>query len=157
MHTTWRQMERGACLSPAGLEPRSARVDGAGTAAPCAQAQSIGTLKMMIPASPDGGWDQTGRALGAAMQSAKLVQSVQFAAQDDRRPGRGLQGRPRQGVVARAGRRGGSDHILAGLTPRAVGVEPTKVTTSRRSAAATTRRIRLLSAGSRRVCWRRSH
>jgi putative tricarboxylic transport membrane protein len=38
----------------------------------------IGTLKMMIPANPGGGWDQTGRAQRAAMQSAKSVQSVQF-------------------------------------------------------------------------------
>ncbi len=45
---------------------------------PGAQAQSIGTLKMMIPANPGGGWDQTGRSLGTAMQSAKVVQSVQF-------------------------------------------------------------------------------
>jgi putative tricarboxylic transport membrane protein len=43
-----------------------------------AQAQSLGTLKIMIPANPGGGWDQTGRALGAAMQAAKVVQSVQF-------------------------------------------------------------------------------
>ena len=35
-------------------------------------------LKMMIPANPGGGWDQTGRSLVAAMQSAKLVSSVQF-------------------------------------------------------------------------------
>ncbi len=35
-------------------------------------------LKMMIPANPGGGWDQTGRALAAAMQSAHLVSSVQF-------------------------------------------------------------------------------
>lgn len=42
------------------------------------RAQAIGTLKMMIPANPGGGWDQTGRALGAAMQAAKVVQSVQF-------------------------------------------------------------------------------
>jgi putative tricarboxylic transport membrane protein len=35
-------------------------------------------LKMMIPANPGGGWDQTGRALASAMQSAKLVSSVQF-------------------------------------------------------------------------------
>jgi putative tricarboxylic transport membrane protein len=35
-------------------------------------------LKMMIPANPGGGWDQTGRNLAAAMQSAKLVSSVQF-------------------------------------------------------------------------------
>jgi putative tricarboxylic transport membrane protein len=33
---------------------------------------------MMIPANPGGGWDQTGRNLAAAMQAAKLVQSVQF-------------------------------------------------------------------------------
>ena len=32
----------------------------------------------MIPANPGGGWDQTGRNLAAAMQSAKLVSSVQF-------------------------------------------------------------------------------
>src|SRR5918996_670288 len=35
-------------------------------------------LKMMIPANPGGGWDQTGRSLAAAMQNAKLVSSVQF-------------------------------------------------------------------------------
>jgi len=35
-------------------------------------------LKMMIPANPGGGWDQTGRSLAAAMQAAKLVSSVQF-------------------------------------------------------------------------------
>ena len=33
---------------------------------------------MMIPANPGGGWDQTGRNLATAMQSAKLVSSVQF-------------------------------------------------------------------------------
>jgi len=36
------------------------------------------SLKMMIPANPGGGWDQTGRNLAVAMQSAKLVSSVQF-------------------------------------------------------------------------------
>src|ERR1041384_2411435 len=36
------------------------------------------TLKMMIPANPGGGWDQTGRNLAAAMQSAKLASGVQF-------------------------------------------------------------------------------
>jgi putative tricarboxylic transport membrane protein len=34
------------------------------------------SLKMMIPANPGGGWDQTGRNLAAAMQSAKLVFGV---------------------------------------------------------------------------------
>jgi len=43
-----------------------------------AHAQALGTIKMMIPANPGGGWDQTGRALAAAMQSAKAVQSVSF-------------------------------------------------------------------------------
>lgn len=36
------------------------------------------TLRIVIPANPGGGWDQTGRNLAAAMQSAKLVSSVQF-------------------------------------------------------------------------------
>ena len=36
------------------------------------------SLRMMIPANPGGGWDQTGRNLAAAMQSTKLVSSVQF-------------------------------------------------------------------------------
>jgi putative tricarboxylic transport membrane protein len=40
--------------------------------------QQLGAVKMMIPANPGGGWDQTGRALGAAMQAAKVAQSVQF-------------------------------------------------------------------------------
>ena len=43
-----------------------------------AVAQPVGTMKMMIPANPGGGWDQTGRNLGAAMLSAKLVQAVSF-------------------------------------------------------------------------------
>src|ERR671919_1043787 len=32
----------------------------------------------MFPANPGGGWDQTGRQLAGAMQSAKVVSSVQF-------------------------------------------------------------------------------
>ncbi len=36
------------------------------------------SLKMMIPANPGGGWDQTGRNLATAMQSVNLVSSVQF-------------------------------------------------------------------------------
>src|SRR5574341_2570391 len=36
------------------------------------------SLKMMIPANPGGGWDQTGRSLAGAMMSAKLVSGVQF-------------------------------------------------------------------------------
>jgi putative tricarboxylic transport membrane protein len=40
--------------------------------------QQLGAVKMMIPANPGGGWDQTGRALGAAMQAAKVAPSIQF-------------------------------------------------------------------------------
>jgi putative tricarboxylic transport membrane protein len=45
---------------------------------PLASAQAVGTLKMLIPANPGGGWDQTGRNLAVAMQAGKLVGSVQF-------------------------------------------------------------------------------
>ena len=44
----------------------------------CASASAQPALRMMIPANPGGGWDQTGRGLAAALQSAKLVRSVQF-------------------------------------------------------------------------------
>jgi putative tricarboxylic transport membrane protein len=36
------------------------------------------TLKFMIPANPGGGWDTTGRALGAALAEAKAVDAVQY-------------------------------------------------------------------------------
>lgn len=41
-------------------------------------AQAIDSLKILIPANPGGGWDQTGRTLGAAMQSAGVVKNVQY-------------------------------------------------------------------------------
>ena len=47
-------------------------------AAGTAQAQSLGNLKMMIPANPGGGWDQTGRALATAMQAAGVISGAQF-------------------------------------------------------------------------------
>src|SRR5512144_268113 len=50
----------------------------AGTLLASGSAAALDNVKMMIPANPGGGWDQTGRALAAAMQSAKVVQSVQF-------------------------------------------------------------------------------
>ena len=46
----------------------------AALAAPTAHA--IDNLKILVPANPGGGWDQTGRALQAAMQSDKLVGKV---------------------------------------------------------------------------------
>jgi putative tricarboxylic transport membrane protein len=35
-------------------------------------------IKMMIPANPGGGWDTTGRALGKAMQDAKVADTVTY-------------------------------------------------------------------------------
>ena len=46
----------------------------AALAAPSAHA--IDNLKILVPANPGGGWDQTGRALQAAMQSSNLVKKV---------------------------------------------------------------------------------
>jgi len=40
--------------------------------------QAQPTLKMMIPANPGGGWDQTGRNLAQALISAKQAAAVQF-------------------------------------------------------------------------------
>jgi putative tricarboxylic transport membrane protein len=39
---------------------------------------SLPLLRLYIPGGAGGGWDQTGRALGAAMQSAGLVQRVEY-------------------------------------------------------------------------------
>ena len=36
------------------------------------------SVKILIPANPGGGWDQTGRTLGKVMGDAKLVSSVQY-------------------------------------------------------------------------------
>ena len=43
-------------------------------AAPCALA--LDSLKLLVPAAPGGGWDQTGRALQAALQADKIVPRV---------------------------------------------------------------------------------
>jgi putative tricarboxylic transport membrane protein len=41
-------------------------------------AQTPANLKILVPANPGGGWDQTGRNLAQAMQKAGLVKSVQI-------------------------------------------------------------------------------
>jgi putative tricarboxylic transport membrane protein len=43
-----------------------------------APAAAIDNVKFLVPANPGGGWDQTARNLGAAMQAAKLVKNVQY-------------------------------------------------------------------------------
>jgi putative tricarboxylic transport membrane protein len=39
-------------------------------------AAAIDSLKILVPAAPGGGWDQTGRALQAAMQSDNIVSKI---------------------------------------------------------------------------------
>ena len=39
-------------------------------------ALGLDSLKILVPAAPGGGWDQTGRALQAALQSEKIVQRI---------------------------------------------------------------------------------
>ncbi len=41
-------------------------------------AGAIDNVKILIPANPGGGWDQTGRALAQAMLAAKLVKNVKL-------------------------------------------------------------------------------
>ena len=41
-------------------------------------ARAATNVKMMIPANPGGGWDTTGRALGKAMQDAKVADTVSY-------------------------------------------------------------------------------
>lgn len=49
-----------------------------GAVALSGMALAVDNLKVMIPANPGGGWDSTGRALVAAMQSAGTVKNVQM-------------------------------------------------------------------------------
>ncbi|WP_332814630.1 Bug family tripartite tricarboxylate transporter substrate binding protein [Ramlibacter sp.] len=53
-----------AALAAAGALPLSAR--------------AAASVKIMIPANPGGGWDSTGRALGKALQDAKVAYNVNF-------------------------------------------------------------------------------
>ncbi len=61
-----------------GAAAAAAVVAANGLLATPASAQSLGTLKMMVPANPGGGWDQTGRALASAMQAAGVISGAQF-------------------------------------------------------------------------------
>ncbi len=53
-----------AALAAAGALPLSAR--------------AAANVKLMIPANPGGGWDSTGRALGKALQEAKVADNVNY-------------------------------------------------------------------------------
>ena len=48
----------------------------AAVALAASSAHAMENLKILVPANPGGGWDQTGRALQAAMQSANLAKAT---------------------------------------------------------------------------------
>lgn len=50
----------------------------AGAGLPLGASAQMASLKLMIPANPGGGWDGTGRALGAAIQEAGAARSVSY-------------------------------------------------------------------------------
>src|SRR4051812_35019569 len=63
------------------LKAGAAAAAAAGLWATGARAQKIEPLpdlRIVIPANPGGGWDQTGRALGTALQTTKLVERIQY-------------------------------------------------------------------------------
>lgn len=47
-------------------------------AATAAAAPTLAKLKIYIPAGAGGGWDQTGRGIGAAIQSTNLVREIEY-------------------------------------------------------------------------------
>lgn len=47
------------------------------SAAPLASAQTLNNVRIMAPASPGGGWDQTSRAIQTVMQNQNLAKPVQ--------------------------------------------------------------------------------
>lgn len=63
-----RQILKGG-IAAAGLWASGARAQ---------KAEPLPELRLVIPANAGGGWDQTGRAFGTALQSAKLVDRVQY-------------------------------------------------------------------------------
>ena len=50
-----------------------------------APALALDSLKILVPANPGGGWDQTGRALQAAMNAEGIVKKVRS---EERRVGK---------------------------------------------------------------------
>jgi putative tricarboxylic transport membrane protein len=63
-------------VTAAGIAPTSVLAQAAKPAP--AAAPSIPRLRIVIPANEGGGWDQTGRALGAAMMAAGAVGQVEY-------------------------------------------------------------------------------
>lgn len=60
------------------LRPRFVALAALASLALAAPVHAFDQMKIMVPAGPGGGFDQTGRNLGAAMQAAGVVKSIQF-------------------------------------------------------------------------------
>lgn len=60
------------------MNPFNKALAGAALAFAATGALAQQSVKILIPANPGGGWDQTGRTLGKVMNDAKLVSSVQY-------------------------------------------------------------------------------
>jgi len=68
--TSWLAATAAAGMAPASVWAQAARPAGA--------AAAITRLRIVIPANEGGGWDQTGRALGAAMTAAGAVGQIEY-------------------------------------------------------------------------------
>ena len=69
MHHRRRQILKGGAAAAASLWAAGAWAQ---------KIEPLPELRIVIPANPGGGWDQTGRALGTALQTTKLVERVQY-------------------------------------------------------------------------------
>ena len=67
-----------APAAPAPRAPTPAAAKPAAVPNPGPAAVALPVLRIVIPGSAGGGWDQTGRALGAAIQAAGLAQKVEY-------------------------------------------------------------------------------
>lgn len=70
--TAWTTAAPGAVWAQAAAAAAGPR------AAPPKASKVAGTLRIVIPANPGGGWDQTGRALGAALTAAGAADQVEY-------------------------------------------------------------------------------
>lgn len=77
-HPNMKMNRRHALLGTAGLVLQAAAPHVLAQAAESAAA-AMSRLKIYIPAGKGGGWDQTGRSLGRAIQSTGLVPEIEYA------------------------------------------------------------------------------
>ncbi|KNZ30976.1 MAG: hypothetical protein AD742_19500 [Methylibium sp. NZG] len=67
-----------AALAQSAARPQAAAIPPSPSAAAGLPVTPLPLLRLYIPGGAGGGWDQTGRALGAAAQSAGLAQRVEY-------------------------------------------------------------------------------